>query len=102
MNNRVKYTNLQANPLVSFCLVSQHNVMEYIEIRGYATLGDDSDRSFFRQQYQLGAGADQPADLDPPGSQHIVITIHPQQVSSPTLYGGRFYLETAVERFDDQ
>lgn len=76
LNNRVKYTNLQANPLISFCLVSQHNVMEYIEIRGYATLEDDSDRSFFRQQYRLGAGEEAPADLDPPDSQRIVITIH--------------------------
>ena len=90
LKSRVKYANLQANPMLSFCLVSQHNVMEYIEIRGHATLEDDDDRSFFRQQYQLGAGEDPPEDLDAAGARRIIITIHPQQISSPTLYGGRF------------
>lgn len=90
LKNRVKVKNLHANPLLSFCLVSPHNVMEYIEIRGYATVADDCDRSFFRQQYRLGTGEDPPEDLDAPGAQRIIITIHPQQVSSPTLYGGRF------------
>ena len=35
-------------------------------------------------------GDEPPADMDPPDAERVIITIHPQQVSSPTLYGGRF------------
>jgi len=38
--NHVKYANLQANPMLSFCLLSQRNVMVYSEIRGYITVDE--------------------------------------------------------------
>lgn len=90
IKERMKYKNLLVNPLVSFCVISPDDVMEYLEIRGYATLEDDEDRSFSRKQFIRSAGVEPPEDLDPPGTERVIITIHPQQISSPKLYGGRF------------
>ena len=93
LKSRIKYQSLGADARVTFCLVSSKDIMEYIEIRGYATLQDDTDRSFSRQQYMRATGEEPPADLDAPGAERAIITIHPQQVSSPRLYGGRFHKE---------
>jgi PPOX class probable F420-dependent enzyme len=91
LKSRIKFKNLTANPLVTFCLVSPTNMMSYIEVRGHATLEDDVDGSFTRLQFMTGSGGQEPpADLDSPESERVIIKIHPQQVSSPTLYGGRF------------
>lgn len=91
LKSRIKYKNLRANSLVTFCLMSPTNIMSYIEVRGHATLTDDVDRSFSRLQFMTGSGGQEPpADMDPPEAERVIITIHPQQVSSPTLYGGRF------------
>jgi hypothetical protein len=43
-----------------------------------------------RRQFKRGAGTEPPDDLDPPGAERVIITIHPVQVSSPILYSGRF------------
>ncbi len=91
LKSRIKYRNLLANPLVTFCVVSQRDLMEYIEIRGYATVEDDPGCEFHREQFKRSAGEDPPEDLDPPGAERVIITIHPHQVSSPRLYGGRFH-----------
>lgn len=90
LKNRMKYTNLLANPQVTFCLINLKNITQYVEIRGHATLADDTDRSFFRKQFIQGAGVEPPANIDPPDRERVIITIHPQQVSSPSLYGGLF------------
>jgi len=91
LKSRVKYKNLLADPRISFCVVSSKDIMDYLEIRGVATLDDDPDQSFSRQQFIEGSGGQEPPeDMDPPGAERVIITIHPQQVSSPTLYGGRF------------
>lgn len=91
LKNRMKYKNILADPRVCFCVVSAKNVMEYIEVRGIATIKDDTDRSFARRQFVEGSGGKEPpADMDPPDAERIIISIHPEQVSSPTLYGGRF------------
>lgn len=91
LKNRMKYKNVMADPRISFCVVSDKNVMEYVELRGYATIEDDVDRSFARRQFVEGSGGKEPPeDMDPPEAERVIITIHPQQVSSPTLYGGRF------------
>ena len=80
-----------ADSRVSFCVLSAENVMHYLEVRGYATLQDDPDNVFARRQFIENSGGDEPpADMDPPDAERVIITIHPQQVSSPTLYGGRF------------
>lgn len=91
LKSRLKYKNLVADPRVTFCLMSPQNIMSYIEVRGYALLEDDPDRSFSRLQFMAGSGGQEPpADLDPPHAERAIITIRPQQVSSPKLYGGRF------------
>tara|TARA_A100000164_G_scaffold18782_1_gene15272 strand:+ start:820 stop:1281 length:462 start_codon:yes stop_codon:yes gene_type:complete len=91
LKNRIKYKNILADARVSFCVVSATNVMDYLEVRGYATLEDDPDRVFARRQFVESSGGDEPpADMDPPDAERVIITIHPQQVSSPKLYGGRF------------
>ena len=91
LKSRVKYLNLQADSRIAFCVVSNTHVMDYVEIRGRATLEDDPDHSFSREQFRRGTGGEEPpADMDPPGAERVIITIHPLQVSAPTLYDGRF------------
>ncbi|MFO7550564.1 MAG: PPOX class F420-dependent oxidoreductase [Haliea sp.] len=91
LKSRLKFKNLEADDRVAFCVVSRTNIMDYVEIRGHASLQDDTDRSFFRRQFMAGSGGEEPPeDLDAPGAERVIITIHPQQVSSPKLYGGRF------------
>lgn len=91
LKSRLKYQNIAANPVVAFCLVEPSNPTQYLEVRGHATLEDDPDRSFSRLQFVTGSGGQEPpADMDPPEAERAIIVIHPLQVSSPTLYGGRF------------
>lgn len=91
LKSRMKCTNIQADSRVAFCVQSFSNPMHYVELRGHATLEDDPDRSFFREQYMDGTGGEEPPeDMDPPDAQRVVITIHPVKVSAPVLYGGRF------------
>lgn len=89
--SRVKYRNILANPTIAFCVVDQTDSTRYVELRGRATLEPDPDRSFLERQFRRQSGGHgAPPDLDPPGEQRYVIRIHPEQVSSPLLYGGRF------------
>lgn len=91
LKNRMKYKNLVANPTITFCVVSQDDLTSYVEIRGKATLEDDKDRSFLRRQFIRQSGGEEPPDdLDAPGAERVTIWIHPEQVSVPVLYGGRF------------
>ncbi|MFO0687870.1 MAG: PPOX class F420-dependent oxidoreductase [Myxococcota bacterium] len=89
--SRVKYRNILANPTIAFCVVDQTDFTRYVELRGRATLEPDPDRRFLDRQFRRQSGGQgAPPDLDAPGEQRFVIRIHPQQVSSPLLYGGRF------------
>jgi PPOX class probable F420-dependent enzyme len=91
LKSRVKYRNLVANPTVTFCVVDHDDLTRYVELRGHASLEDDPDRSFLRRQFLRQSGGEEPPpDLDPPGEERVTIRIHPEQVSSPVLYGGRF------------
>ena len=91
LKSRLKYQNIKCDSRISFCVISTKNIMNYIEIRGLATLDEDPDCTFSRRQFMEGTGGiEPPEDMDPPGSERVIITIHPKQISSPTLYGGRF------------
>ena len=91
LKSRIKYRNLLADSRVAFCVISNTHIMNYVEIRGRASLEDDLDRSFSREQFRRASGGEEPPeDMDPPDAERVIITIHPQQVSAPTLYGGRF------------
>ena len=87
----MKYANLVADPTVTFCVVDHDDHTRYVELRGHATLEPDPGRSFLRLQFQRQSGGHEPpADLDAPDARRFTIRIHPEQVSSPLLYGGRF------------
>jgi len=90
VKNRVKYHNLLANPMVTFCVVDREDHMRYVEVRGFATIEEDPDRSFLDSTF-VAAGMEPPEELDPPGTERVIVRIHPQQSSSPYLYGGRFH-----------
>ena len=90
IKGRVKHVNLLANPKVTFCVVDREDHMRYVELRGYATMEEDPDRSFLRSTF-VAAGMEPPEDLDPLGTERLIVRIHPQQSSSPFLYGGRFH-----------
>ena len=91
LKSRMKCKNIRSDDRVCFCIQSPTNPMDYLEVRGRATLEDDPDRSFFREQFMRGTGGEEPpADLDPPGAERVIIVIHPHQVSAPKVYGDRF------------
>ena len=91
LKSRLKYKNVLANPLATFCVISPKNPMSYVEVRGHATVQDDHDRSFARLQFMTGSGGQEPpADMDAPHAERVIIQLQPSQVSSPKLYGGRF------------
>ncbi len=90
IKDRVKYRSLVADPRVAFCVVDADDHMVYVELRGYATIEEDPDQSFLRHTF-VHAGMEPPEAIDPPGTERVIVRIHPQQSSSPTLYGGRFH-----------
>jgi PPOX class probable F420-dependent enzyme len=93
LKNRMKYKNLVANPQATVCIISPHDHMQYVEIRGTVRLVDDPDRSYLRHNFTTLMGVEPPADLDPPDAERVTIYLRPEQVSSPVLYGGRFNRE---------
>lgn len=90
LKNRVKYLNLVAQPQATLCVVSPRDFMKYVEVRGRVELKEDPDRSLMQAGFRRVTGIDPPADLDPPGSERVMIYLYPEQVSSPAVYGGRF------------
>ena len=88
LKQRVKYRNLLANPQITICIMSSENVTRYIEIRGHAELEDDPEGAFQQAVWKKHTGEDE-FTLDPPGSERVIVTVVPEQVSTPTLYGGQ-------------
>jgi PPOX class probable F420-dependent enzyme len=87
LKSRVKYRNLLANPQVTFCAVDPELPTRYIEIRGYAEISEDLERTLSRKMLRRMSGKE--LDLDEPGAERVIIKIIPTQVSTPTLYVGR-------------
>ncbi len=91
LKSRIKYDNLVADPMVTFCVIHHADHTKYVELRGHASLEDDLDRSFIRRQFvETSGGEEPPPDLDAPDSERVIVRIHPHQSSSPLLCGGRF------------
>jgi PPOX class probable F420-dependent enzyme len=90
LKERMKYKNLLANPMATLCVLSPENHMYYVELRGTVRMVDDPQREYLRAQFIKLAGVEVPDDMDPPGSERVTLYLRPQQVSSPSLYGGRF------------
>lgn len=92
LKSRRKYSNLQKDDRIAFCVLSSKNPMDYVEIRGRATVEDDPDLAYLREQWGAHSGGQEPpADLDPPGAERVTITIHPEKISAPKLYDGRLH-----------
>jgi PPOX class probable F420-dependent enzyme len=100
LKSRMKYKNLLANPKATMCVVSPRNHMHYVEVRGTVRIEDDPDRNYLRYQFKKLSGEEMPEDLDPPGAERVVLYLRPEQVSSPSLYGGRLD-DMAAERGSD-
>ena len=93
---RMKYKNLLANPIVSFCVVDDQDMTRYVEFRGRAELIDDPEGSLNKAIYRRQMGEE--FDLDPPEAERVIIKIIPEQVSTPLLYDGQLEGITADNR----
>jgi PPOX class probable F420-dependent enzyme len=89
LKERVKYTNLLHNPLLTVCILDPVDATRYIEIRGVAEITDDPQGTLNKKVYRKSRGQDAEFDLDGPGVHRVIVTLLPHQVSAPLLYGGR-------------
>lgn len=87
LKQRVKYKNLLANPKVTLCVIDEQDRTRYVEIRGRAEFEDDPGGAYQLSQWQKLTGQ-QTFDFDPPDSERVTVTIIPEQISAPLLYGG--------------
>jgi PPOX class probable F420-dependent enzyme len=85
LKSRVKYRNLLSNAQITFCAVDPAMGTRYIEIRGYAEISDDPEKSLAKKI----AGGSWTPEMDGTGAERVIIKIVPTQVSTPTLYGGQ-------------
>ena len=90
LKSRIKYRNIIADPRVTICIVSPEDRMHYIEIRGHASTEDDPNREFHDAMFKKMTGIEPPEDMDPPDAERVTITLYPEKISCPQLYGGRF------------
>lgn len=88
LKQRVKYRNLLANPSITFCVTSSKDPTRYLEIRGRAELADDPGGAWQLAIWQQVTGLEE-FGLDEPGSERVIVTIIPEQISAPLLYGGK-------------
>ncbi len=93
---RIKYKNLVSDNRISFCVVSSDDPTRYLEIRGKALLEDDPGGLFQKTLWKMMTGEDD-FNFDPPGAERVIVTVIPQQVSAPLLYGGQMsqYAQTS-------
>ncbi|MDO8863002.1 PPOX class F420-dependent oxidoreductase [Haliea sp. E1-2-M8] len=87
LKSRVKYRNLQADSRITICVLDPVNPTRYVEIRGHAELTDDPGGSLNQKLFRKSMGRD--FDLDEPDAERVIVTVIPEQVSTPLLYGGR-------------
>jgi PPOX class probable F420-dependent enzyme len=90
LKGRMKYRNLMADPQAALCVVSARDPMHYVEVRGTVRIQDDPDRVLFAEHFRrTSGGVEPPAGLDPPDAERVMLFLTPEQVSSPTMYGGQ-------------
>ena len=88
LKERVKYGNMLQNRQVTFCVMSSRIATRYVEIRGHVELEDDPGGRFQQALWKKITGEDE-FTLDPPGATRVIVTLIPEQVSTPTLYDGQ-------------
>lgn len=84
LKDRAKYRNLSADPRIALCLIHPDNPLHYIEIRGRASLQDDSDRCFVNSIAKKYMGLDE-FPYDPPDAERVTVTVHSEQISTPVM-----------------
>lgn len=84
LKQRMKYKNLLVDPRIALCIMDPDNPVRYIEIRGHATVEDDIDRSFVNKIAKKYIGVDV-YPFDKPTAQRVIITVIPEQVSTPAI-----------------
>lgn len=87
LKSRVKYRNLQQDPRLTVCIMDPASPTRYIEMRGRAELEDDPGGALNQKIFRRNMGRD--FDLDEPGAERVVVTLVPEQISTPLLYGGK-------------
>ena len=88
LKERIKYKNLAQDNRVSFCVVSSRDPTRYVELRGHARLEDDPAGVFQKGLWKKMTGEEE-FNYDPPDAERVIVTIVPDQVSAPLLYGGQ-------------
>ena len=76
---RQKTKNLRRNPAVNLFILDPQNPMRYLEIRGDATLADDTDYGFATKVGAKYGGADL-RQMDGDDPRRVVATIRPAHV----------------------
>lgn len=84
---RKKYRNLAANDLVALSIPDPTNIWRYVEVRGHATLADDTDRSFIDSIARKYMEQDR-YPFDRPGDERVTVTVHAEQVSAVGVHPG--------------
>jgi hypothetical protein len=84
LKSRKKYRNLRHDPRVAISIPHRNNPNRYVEIRGFAELTDDTDRSFVNSVARHYMDVDE-YPFDAPGDERVTITIHAEQVSAPDI-----------------
>ena len=79
---RKKYQNLLADNRVAICVPQRDNPGRFIEVRGWAEVVDDTDRSFVDHVAQIFMNVDT-FTLEPPEYERVVVIIHPEQIWAP-------------------
>lgn len=87
LKQRVKYHNLLKNPLLTMCILDPKDITRYVEIRGSAQIEDDLGGEWNKAIYRRLMGEE--FTLDAPDAERVIVTLIPQQVSAPLLYGGK-------------
>ncbi|HEU5004109.1 MAG TPA: PPOX class F420-dependent oxidoreductase [Actinomycetota bacterium] len=75
---RQKFRNLSRDPRVAVSILDPDNPYRYLEIRGTATIEDDSDKVLIQELGHKYTGTDYPS---PPEEQRVIIRITPEHVS---------------------
>ena len=84
VRSRKKVRNLVADDRVTLCIVQPGNLNRYVEIRGRAVVEPDTDRAFINEIARAYMGVDE-YPFDAPGDERVVVTVIPEQVSSPLV-----------------
>lgn len=75
---RQKFRNLSKDPRVAVSITDPDNPYRYLEIRGRATIEDDSDKVLIQDLGHKYTGQDYPS---PPEEQRVIIRIAPEHVT---------------------